>query len=589
MIARPLAVALVAIAVTVGAAAQTADRDETRALHALFDSQWEDMSRRFPEGATMRGDLRYNDKLTDNSEAAIAAWDARERLWLVQARGLRRDRLESTDRVSLDLFIGRLQDSVDEQAFAGYRSITISARGGSQSDVSDFLQAVPVRNVLQTEQLLTRLASVPRAMDEDIALMRRGMAMGWLPARDVLDRAVEQIDVQLGQPLESGPFFDPFRRLGADIGPADRERLRAVGRAAIEAHVLPPMKKLRAFIVDEYRPRAPESGALRNYPDGVRTYDHLVRSRTTTPLDAAQVHAIGLRELASIRAEMEGVMRDVKFAGGFAQFIDYLTTDPKFFHSSPEALLAGYRDIAKRIDAELPRLFAELPRAPYGVRAMPSFRGPDAPEYYNSPAQDGSRPGYFNANIVGWKSRPTWRMATLTAHEGVPGHHLQIARSTELQTLPKFRRSGGYVAFAEGWAVYAESLGREIGLYDDPYSLFGHLQWRAFRAARLMVDTGIHSLGWSRQQSIDFMVERTGMDRGFVTAEVDRYVSDPGQALGYMIGALKIKELRERARAQLGERFDLRRFHNAVIDNGSLPLDVLERLIDEWIAAQKSG
>ena len=234
----------------------------------------------------------------------------------------------------------------------------------------------------------------------------------------------------------------------------------------------------------------------------------------------------------------------------------------------------------------MPKLFAELPRSPYGVRAMPSFQGPDAAEYYNGPALDGSRGGWFNANVLGWKNRPTWRMATLTAHEAVPGHHLQIARATELRSLPEFRRSGGYTAFGEGWAVYAEALGREIGLYENPYDLFGHLQWRAFRAARLVVDTGIHSLGWTRQQAIDFMVERTGMDRAFVESEVDRYVSQPGQALGYMIGALKIAELRDKSRAALGPRFDVRRFHNAVIDNGSLPLDVLEKAVGEWVAAE---
>jgi len=342
-------------------------------------------------------------------------------------------------------------------------------------------------------------------------------------------------------------------------------------------------------VADEYMRKAPADGALRNYPDGAHVYDIVVRNQTTTSLSAAEIHAIGQRELARLRAEMEAVMRETKFDGNFAQFIRYLNTDPKFFYASPEALLAGYRDIAKRIDAELPRLFAELPRAPYGVRAMPAFQGPDAAEYYDGPALDGTRPGYFNANTLGWRTRPIWKMATLTAHEAVPGHHLQIARAVELHGLPRFRRNGGYTAFIEGWAVYAETLGRDIGLYADPYSLFGHLQWQAFRAARLVVDTGIHSLGWTRQQAIDFMVERTGMDRGFVTSEVDRYTSSPGQALGYMIGKLKISELRDRAKARLGDRFDIRRFHNAVIDQGALPLDTLEKVIDEWIGNELVG
>jgi uncharacterized protein (DUF885 family) len=364
--------------------------------------------------------------------------------------------------------------------------------------------------------------------------------------------------------------------------------LQDAGRHAIETSVRPALGTLRAFVAGEYMAHAPADGALLHYPDGVRVYELAVADQTTTELTPAEIHAIGLRELTRLHAEMEAVMRSTGFHGTFAQFVHELNTDPKFFAPSPEALLAGYRDIAKRIDAELPHLFAELPRAPYGVRSMPPFRGPDAAEYYDGPGLDGSRAGFFNANTVGWRTRPLWKMATLTAHEAVPGHHLQIARAVELKSLPRFRRNSGYTAFIEGWGVYAETLGREIGLYDDPYSLFGHLQWQAFRAARLVVDTGIHSLGWPRQQAIDLMVERTGMDGNFVAAEVDRYTSDPGQALGYMIGKLKIAQLRERAQQRLGARFDLRRFHNAVIDQGALPLDVLEQVIDRWIAAESA-
>ena len=566
--------------------AAPADPQTTAALQALFEHQWEASTRRFPEWATYRGDLRYNDRLTDESPAAVAAFDAQNREWLAQARALPRDRLSPADRLSLDLFIANQQRRVEEQAYAGYRCLRLGALGGAQTEAADLLRVVPVANRLQAEQLLARIAAFPATIDNHIECMRKGMALGWVSSKDVLDRVLAQIDQQLPADVESGPYYAPFKRLGADIPPAQQAELQAAGRAAIARHLVPAMRRLRAFVADEYLPRAPANGALHVYPDGARVYDMLVRHRTTTGLAAAQIHAIGQRELAKVRAEMEGVMKQTRFEGSFAQFIHYLGTDPKFFHTGPEALLAGYRDISKRLDAEMPRLFAELPRAPYGVRAIPAFRGPDSAEYYDGPALDGSRGGFFNANLVGWKTRPIWRMATLTAHEAVPGHHLQIARATELKSLPNFRRGGGYTAYSEGWAVYAETLGREIGLYDDPYSLFGHLQWRAFRAARLVVDTGIHSLGWSRQQSIDFMVERTGMDRAFVTSEVDRYVSQPGQALGYMIGALKIAELRDKAKAALGAKFDVRRFHNAVIDQGSLPLDVLEKVIDEWIAGE---
>ncbi|MDB5945550.1 MAG: hypothetical protein JWQ33_576 [Ramlibacter sp.] len=571
------------------AAAADADPQETATLHALFDRQWEDISRRFPEGATFRGDLRYNDRLTDESPEAIAAYDAQVREWLAQAGSIRRERLDAVDKLSLDLFIGRMRRQVETQAFPGYRSLRLGALGGVQTDFAQLMRVTPMRTPQQAAQLLQRMTAYPKLMDQEIAILRGGASLHWVASKNVLVRVLGQIDEQLATPVEATPYYEPFKRLDGGIPAAERDRLQAAGRTAVEQQVLPAIRKLRAFITAEYGSMAPASGAMRGYPDGVRVYEMVARQQTTTALSPAEIHAIGQRELTRLRAEMDAVMRDTKFEGGFPEFIRYLNTDPKFFHSSPQALLTGYRDIAKRIDAELPRLFAELPRAPYGVRAMQAFEGPDAAEYYSGPALDGTRPGYFNANTVGWRSRPVWKMATLTAHEAVPGHHLQIARAAELKSLPHFRRGASYTAFVEGWGVYAETLGREIGLYDDPYSLYGHLQWQAFRAARLVVDTGIHSLGWSRQQSIDFMVERTGMDRAFVESEVDRYTSAPGQALGYMIGKLRIAELREGAKERLGVRFDLRRFHNAVIDQGALPLDVLGNVIDEWIAAELSA
>ena len=578
------AAALLLAACHVGAA--EIDPQETKALHALFARQWETITERFPEFATYRGDYRFNDRLADVSPEAIASLDALSHEWLAAAKAIRGDRLSATDRVSLDMFVRAREREIAIQPFTGYRSQRVGTLGGVQSDLVSLLQVVPMQTRQQVEQLLTRLDALPRRMDQEIALMRRGIADGWVPGKDVIERVLAQIDGQLAPEIEAGPYWGPFKRLGSDIPEADRKALQAAGRAAIERDVIPAMKKLRAFVADEYAPKAPANGALSNYPDGRRVYELLVRSQTTTNLGAAEIHAIGQRELVRLRGEMEAVMRETKFDGDFAAFVKHLNTDPKFYYTDPEALLGGYRAIAKRIDAELPRLFAELPRAPYGVRAMPAFRGPDAAEYYDAPARDGSRAGYFNANVLGLDSKPKWGMATLVAHEAVPGHHLQIARGMELKDLPEFRRAGfGYTAFVEGWALYAETLGNQIGLYDDPYSRFGHLQWQAFRAARLVVDTGIHALGWSRQQAIDFMAERTGVDRNFVSSEVDRYTSTPGQALAYMIGELKIIELRERAKARLGGKFDLRRFNNAVIDQGALPLDTLERVIDDWIGA----
>jgi uncharacterized protein (DUF885 family) len=566
--------------------AQEADAQETRTLQTLFERDWEASARDFPEWATYRGDHRFGDKLTDMSAAAIAARDARVQSTLAEARAIRRERLSAADRVSLDLFIERAQRSVEMAAFPAYRTLSLRALGGPHTALPDLLNVSPVQRRDQVEQMIARLAAMPRRIDDEIAQLRRGMAAGYVSSRDVLQRVITQIDTQLPADVTAIPYYTPFTRLSKDIPSAEQTALQTQAREAITRHVVPAMRKLRAFVADEYLPKAPADGALKNYPDGVRVYEMLIRQQTTTKLGAQEIHNIGLRELTRIRAEMEGVMREVKFDGDFAAFVKYLSTDPKFFHTSPESLLAGYRDIAKRLDAEMPKLFAELPRAPYGVQPMPTHMGANRAEYYNGPALDGSRGGTFFANSLSFKRRPMWAMETLVAHETVPGHHTQVARASELKNLPPFRRLGGYTAFSEGWALYAETLGFDLGLYTDPHSRFGHLQAQAFRAARLVTDTGIHALGWNRQQAIDFMVERTGQDREFITGEIDRYTSTPGQALAYMIGKLKFDELRDRAKNKLGAKFDIRRFHNAVLDNGALPLETLDKLVDEWIAEE---
>jgi uncharacterized protein (DUF885 family) len=574
-------------ATTAPALAQEVDAQETRTLQALFERDWEAGARDFPEWATYRGDHRYGDKLTDMSAAAIAARDARVQRTLAEARAIRRERLGAADRVSLDLFIERAQRQVDIAAFPAYRTLSLRALGGPHTALPDLLNVSPVQRRDQVEQMIKRLAALPQRIDDEIAQLRRGMAAGYVSSRDVLQRVITQIDTQLPADVTASPYYTPFTRLSKDIPAAEQAALQTQARDAITRDVMPALRKLRAFVADEYLPKAPADGALKNYPDGVRVYEMLIRQQTTTKLGAQEIHAIGQRELTRIRADMEGVMREVKFDGNFAAFVKHLSTEPTFFHASPESLLAGYRDIAKRLDAELPKLFVELPRAPYGVKPMPTHMGANRAEYYNGPALDGTRGGTFFANSLSFKRRPIWAMETLVAHETVPGHHLQVARASELKGLPPFRRqSSGYTAFSEGWALYAETLGFDLGLYTDPHSRFGHLQAQAFRAARLVTDTGIHALGWNRQQAIDFMVERTGQDREFVTGEVDRYTSMPGQALAYMIGKLKFDELRDRAKARLGARFDIRRFHNAVLDNGALPLETLDKLVDEWIAQE---
>ncbi|MEO6407920.1 MAG: DUF885 domain-containing protein [Burkholderiaceae bacterium] len=581
--------ALVIVATLTGlqkaGAADSADLAETRRLHQLFDARWEVQMRTYPEWATYVGDPRYGDRLYDASPAAVAAEFASSREALTRARAIRRDALSALDRSSLDVFIHQTEDGLRYEPFVGFRSMSLGALGGFQTEFSELLRASPVSRRAEVEQILARMAAYPARVEQELARLREGAALRWVPPRSVLERALALIDGQLTPQPDASPFFEPFTRLPGDMPVAERDELRARGRSAIADHVAPALRRLRSFVADEYLPAAPATGSLGSYPGGAQVYAQRVRTSTTTELTPTQLHAIGQRELARLRPQMEAVMKEVGFGGSFEQFVEYLYNDPKFFHASGEALLAGYRDIAKRIDPELPRLFATLPRASYGVRAMPAHISSDAAEFYSGPALDGSRPGWFNANAQGFRKRPIWSMETLAAHEAVPGHHLQIARAVELGELPKFRRADGYEVFGEGWALYAETLGFDLGLYKDPLSRFGHLQDQALRAARLVVDTGIHAFGWSRSQAIEFMIERTGKQRPFVTSEVDRYISWPAQALAYMIGELKIIELRDRAKARLGERFDIRRFHGIVLDQGSVPLPVLERAVDEWIAA----
>ncbi len=591
LMATPLMVTVVMVAAMIAAPSARAQQiaaptEASRQLRSLFDRQWEYVQQTFPEWGTFRGDNRFGDRLTDVSAVARAAQDATTKRWLDEARRIERSPLSDTERVSLDLFISDHERRIALMPFAGYRSLSIGSNDGVQSALAGLLAVTPMNDRAQAEQLGRRLADVPKRMDDEIARLREGLRLGWVPPREVLDRALQQIDKQLAPALEDGPFYTPFKRLPASMPAAERSELQAGGRASVERDVLPAMRRLRTFIAEEYRPKAVANGALSSYPDGARVYELLVRNQTTTALSAREIHDIGLRELARIRAEMDAVMREVKFDGGFAKFIEFLNTDPRFAYTSADALMAHYRDIGKRLDAELPKLFAELPRAAWGVKAMPPHMDADRAEYYQRPAQDGSRAGFFFANALAWPRKRTWDAETLVAHEAVPGHHLQVARAIELRDLPEFRRNAFYTAYIEGWALYAEALGFELGLYTDPYNRFGHLQWQAFRAARLTVDTGIHAFGWSRERAIEFMVERTGVPPNFVVSEVDRYTSTPGQALAYMIGKLKLDELRARASQKLGAKFDLRRFHNMLLDQGALPLDVLERLADEWIAAQ---
>ena len=557
-----------------------------QALQALFDEAWEAEARAAPEWASVRGDLRFNDKLADRSEAGIAARDAFARDMLARARAVDAGLLNDTDRVSQALFVHRYQQEVAMQAYPGWRTLTLGTLGGAQSALAGLARNVPVNNETQVKQWLARLAAYPARVDQEIAVLRQGLGLGWVTSKPVLARAIAQIEGQLTEDVSKSPVYEPFTRMTVDA--AVKAHYQAQGQAALREQFYPAQRKLLAVLKDELLPKAPDSGSLSSYPGGDKVYEALILRHVTLPLAAGDIHTTGLREAARIRAEMEKVKAEAGFDGDLAAFKKFLYSDPKFFNQNADELLDGYRAIAKRIDPELPKLFAQLPRSPYGIRGMPAYTGEGAADNYNGPSLDGTTPGWFNANAVAFKRRPKWAMETLVAHETVPGHHLQISRQVELGELPNFRRQSQYSVFSEGWALYAETLGPQIGLFRDPYTRFGFLQAQMFRAARLVVDTGLHALGWNRDKAIAYMIEQTGHDPVFMTAEVDRYLAQPGQALSYMMGELKIKELRARAEGQLGAKFDQRRFHMAVIDQGAMPLPLLEQRINAWIASEKT-
>ena len=427
-------------------------------------------------------------------------------------------------------------------------------------------------------------------MDQVIGLLRFGIEAGWVQPNLPLRGVHDQIEGQLDPEIENNALYKPFLNMPEDIPEDLRSQMKTRARAYIADGIYPAMVKLRDFLTQTYLPAGNRSIAVSTLPDGGDYYLHCVREYTTTGLSPADIHQVGLKEVARIRAEMEAIIKETGFNGTFAEFGEFLRTDPRFYYTKAEDLVTAYRDIAKRADAELPKLFAELPRTPYGVRPFPDYEAPSqTTAMYYPGASDGSRAGYFIVNTYRLDMRPIYEMEALSLHEAVPGHHLQIARAQELTGLPDFRRNASYTAYIEGWALYAESLGSSMGFYTDPYSTFGRLTYEIWRACRLVVDTGMHLFGWTRQEAIDYLKDNTAKTEQDIAVEVDRYIVWPGQALSYKIGELKIRELRAKAKAELGSRFDLRRFHNAILDNGPLPLDVLEDEMNEWIRAAKAA
>ena len=566
-----------------------------KALNALFDREFKRGLDEHPERATFFGIDGYDDRLTDQSPAAIARRKAHIKVVIDELRRFDPKTLSTQDRISRDVMLEDLSLTERQNALFGELPFSeedgwmpISSMNGPQQLYSILARAAPMRRARDYENYVKRLEAIPRSLEQRKATMQQGMRSGWMPPRAAMERVPAMLDAFVDDDVTATPLWAPFTQFPADMPADERQRWADAGKRVLSERVRPAFADLKRFLETVYLPAARSDLGASTLPAGPAYYALKVRESTTTTLTPAEIHDIGKREVARIRATMEEVIASTGFKGSFPEFLTFINTDPRFFFKTPEARLAAYRDIAKRADPELPRLFAVLPRLPYGIRAMEAFEGDNADQYIPG-AIDGSRAGFFEANVNNIGKRPSHEMESTLLHETVPGHHLQGSRAYEIEGLPLFRRSGFYVAYVEGWALYAESLGYEMGMYKDPYSRFGALSAEALRACRLVVDTGLHSMGWTRAQAIAYMRENSGISEAFATAEVDRYIVIPGQALGYKIGELKIKALRAKAKAALGDKFDLRRFHNALLDDGALPLTVLEARIDEWIARERNG
>jgi uncharacterized protein (DUF885 family) len=563
---------------------ETRGRDEdARRLHRLFDAYWRYSLHESPELATYVGEPGQDHRWTDLSRDAVERRKAELDIPARVLATIDRGQLDARDRDHFDLFARATTEALEGRRFPA-ELLPLNQMYGIQQSVAQMLMMMPSATGGDFANRIARLNGVPALVDQTIALLREGVARGVTVPRVTLRDVPQQILNQIPDDPAAAPALRSFEKMPEGIGVEERKRLAEEAARAYQQQVVPAFRRLHAYVTDEYVPRSRETIAMSALPDGDAWYAFSVRQTTTTTLTPREIHALGLQEVARIRAEMARVMHAAGFTGTLQEFMQFLRTDPRFFFSRAEDLLAAYRDIAKRADPELARLFGRLPRLPYGVIPVPAYaEKSQTTAYYEPGSPAAGRPGYFYANTYDLGARPRWEMEALTLHEAVPGHHLQIALAQEMEDVPEFRRHGFYTAYIEGWGLYAESLGGEMGFYKDPYSRFGQLTYEVWRAIRLVVDTGMHALGWTREEALRFFEENAGKAEHDIVVEIDRYIVWPAQALAYKVGELKIKELRAVAAATLGPRFDVRAFHDQVLGGGAVPLDVLEAKVRSWL------
>ncbi|GAB3344700.1 DUF885 domain-containing protein [Marilutibacter aestuarii] len=572
-------------------AAMATDAAKVARLDALYEQYWEETLELNPLSATFQGDPRYNDRLPNflSEEYRQKSHDFTTR-WLKTVEDIGPEGLDGQALISYEMFVRDQKNELAGEQFPGwqqpinqfYNLAAMAVQLGSGTG------AQPFKTVEDYDNWTKRASQVPVLFDQAIANMKVGVENGVVQPRALMEKVVPQLDALIKDDPTQTLFWGPIKNMPESFSEADRTRLTAEYRALIADTLMPAYSELRTYIVDDYMPHTRESAGMDALPNGEAWYAFNARQRTTTDLTPAQIHDIGLSEVKRIHGEIRDVMKEVGFEGSLQDFFRFMQDDPRFSFETEDALLAYYRGLEDKIDAHVPKLFSLTPKAPFEIRPVEPFRAQSAAGgSYMSPSEDGTRPGIFYVNTYDLPTRKTWDAEDLYLHEAIPGHHFQLALQQELTNLPKFRRFGGETAFTEGWGLYAESLGKDLGVYTDPYNYFGYLQNELWRAIRLVVDTGLHSKDWTREQVIKYMLDNSAESETQATAEAERYMAIPGQALAYKIGELKIKELRARAEKALGDRFDIREFHAEVLKDGSVPLEVLEGKIDRWIAAKQ--
>lgn len=555
-------------------------------LHTIFNNEWQMRLEHSPLLATRMGKIQSNHLLDDVSEKSYLDFSALSQGYLDRLFKINIDNLTLDDQINYQIFKSQLEHRISEIAFKTYQ-MPFTSDSGFHSQIMQLHQQIPLKNLKDHQNYLQRLKAIPKYFDQHIENMEQGLKRNFSMPQIVMQGFSQVIETAYVQDYAKSPFWQPFNSLPSTIKPIEQQKLKAQAKAIIKLQVLPAFKKLHHFFDDQYIPKSKKSLAASDFPNGKAYYKSQIKHYTTLNLSPEAIHQLGLKEVSRIRAEMEKIISDLKFKGSFQDFLTFLRTSKQFYANTPLELLKEASFIAKKMDGKLPQLFTKLPRQPYTVEPVPDSI---APKYttgrYLSAPLDSERSGTYWVNTYALDKRPLYVLEALTLHEAVPGHHLQGALNQELSNLPNFRRYSYISAFGEGWGLYSERLGLEVGFYQDAYSNFGRLTYEMWRAARLVIDTGIHSKGWSREKAILLLKENSALSTHNIQTEVDRYISWPAQALSYKLGEIKIRDLRSKAEARLKEHFDLRLFHDEILKNGSIPLDVLERQIERFIERQ---